>query len=287
MAWNRPNDDGRAVSTKPPLRRGHRPRPTVWGVAGAVVAFCAVLAAWWLWPDAPAPVREGADGAVNKRIKEVKPALPVPVPVATNDLAVKAEETNATDEIVIKPGAIYAIDPREKAKMVKDQRISKTGVETQLEAIFTTEVGDCPPMALPSLSERDLARLPEILISKNEINEDDSEDVREVKQVVDYAKAEYRKFIKNGGDPRDFLPYYREELQLAYDKRREAQRSIVMFLKEEGTDDPDLVREYVEKVDKSLTDAGIKPTEHSNKLKLLLNEPIEEQNVGNQKKGEN
>ena len=285
MAWNKPTMSGEAVSR--PLQKQSGDRFPVRGaIAGAVVVLGAAVAAWWLWPSGES-AGETPPPQPRQRIKEVKPVLPASVRVVTNDLVVKAEETNAVEEIVIKPGAIYAIDPREKAKMMKDQRISKTGIETQLEAIFTTEVGDCPPMALPLLSERDLARLPEILISKNEIQEDDSEDVREVKQVVDYAKAEYRKFIKNGGDPRDFLPYYREELQLAYDKRREAQRSIAMFLKEAGNDDPDLVREYVEKVDKSLTDAGIKPTEHSKKLKLLLNEPIEEQNVENQKKGEN
>ena len=178
---------------------------------------------------------------------------------------------------IAKPGVIYAIDPLEKAKR-KIEPISQTSLEAEIEAIFTVEVGDRPPIGLPALTERDIRRLPEILISKCEIRPEDAEDIKERKQIVDFAKQEFRKFIKNGGDPKEFLPFYQEELQLAYDKRMDAQRSIQKILKDLDCNDPEYIREYVTRIDKMLTDQGIKPTRHNKKIKELLGEPIEDLN---------
>ena len=97
MAWNRPSNDGRAGSPCPPhigqpkaaLRskvaravRGGTPRPTVRGaIAGALVVLGAAVAAWWLWPNASAPVAEDGDGTEKGLIKAVEPAVPKAVEV--------------------------------------------------------------------------------------------------------------------------------------------------------------------------------------------------------------
>ena len=77
MAWNRPNNDGRANTPGSPRRAGTA-RPTVaarGAIAGAIVVVGAAVAAWWLWPDASAPVAEDGDGTVGRRIREAKPAV--------------------------------------------------------------------------------------------------------------------------------------------------------------------------------------------------------------------
>ena len=55
------------------MRRGGTPRPTVAAIVAAVV-LCAAVVAWWLLPDASAPVAEDGDGTVERRIREVTPA---------------------------------------------------------------------------------------------------------------------------------------------------------------------------------------------------------------------
>lgn len=180
-------------------------------------------------------------------------------------------ETATKSQKVSEPEVIYAIDPKEKAK-IKDNRVYKTSVEEQLQVIFMTEPGDAPPVGLPELSEGDLQKLPVILAHKAKPDDGDSDDVKEIKGVVEFAKAEFAKFIKNGGDARDFLPYYQQMLESANERRKEAHRQIMKFLREEGDNDPDLVREYIRRVDAELEKDGIKRTTRSPKVKALLGE---------------
>ena len=64
----------RGVSTKPPLRRGHRPRPTMRGaIIGAVVVLGAGIAAWFFWSGDKSPLSTSASTSTS-RIKEVTPA---------------------------------------------------------------------------------------------------------------------------------------------------------------------------------------------------------------------
>ena len=119
--------------------------------------------------------------------------------------------------------------------------------------VFTVEPGDPPPPIMPIGIEA-RKNLAAILISKNEIKDSDSDRVAFSKEQVDRAKKEMAKYIGDGGDPDEFLQYYREELKLAFNKRRDAMEQI----EEVAEEDPELAKDLRKKVNEYLESQGIK-----------------------------
>ncbi len=75
MGWNKPSEDGRAVSTKPP-RRDHRSRPTVRGaVAGAIVVVGATVA-WFC--RSPVDVTAPSHPEKKSERSAIKESRPLP-----------------------------------------------------------------------------------------------------------------------------------------------------------------------------------------------------------------
>ena len=68
------------------------------------------------------------------------------------------------------------------------------------------------------------------------------------------AKKEFISFIKQGGDPYDFLPYYHGQLVQAYEESKMARKTIIDTLKS----DPDIAPEFIKKVNDGLSAKGIK-----------------------------
>ena len=132
-------------------------------------------------------------------------------------------------------------------------RTFKTGVEQLMSWVFSVEVGDMP-MPIPPIGEEDRAQLASILASKNEIKEGDSKMAAFCKEQVDFAKEEMREFIKQGGDPDEFLQYYFNQLRHAFEFRNEAQQQYYDLLEE----DPELAEEFAKRVNKSFDEKGIK-----------------------------
>lgn len=132
-------------------------------------------------------------------------------------------------------------------------RTFKTGVEQLMSWVFTVEVGDMP-MPIPPIGDDDREQLAAILVSKNEIKEGDSEMAAFAKEQVDYAKKEMAEFIKQGGDPDEFLQYYFGQLRHAFEFRNEAQQQYYDMLEE----DPELADEFARKVNESFDEKGIK-----------------------------
>ena len=132
-------------------------------------------------------------------------------------------------------------------------RIFRTSTEQVMDWIFTCEVGSPPPL-LPPMSIFDQAHLAEILISDNPIREDDSDRAKEAKSTMKLAKAEFIKFIREGGNPDDFLPYYHGQLVHAHDQWKEARNAIVEMVKTQ----PDIAFEFANRVNEELQGKGIK-----------------------------
>lgn len=132
-------------------------------------------------------------------------------------------------------------------------RTFKTGVEQLMSWVFTVEVGDMP-MPIPPIGEDDREQLAAILVSKNEIKDSDSEMAAFAKEQVDYAKKEMAEFIKQGGDPDEFLQYYFGQLRHAFEFRNEAQQQYYDLLEE----DPELAEEFAKRVNESFDEKGIK-----------------------------
>ena len=277
MAWNRSSDDGRAVSMKPPLRRDHRSRPTVWCVA-AIVVLCAAIAAWWIWPTQERG--EDAASTVNAtHIREVVPAAAPKymekeeqrephrkrVPTDPASLANIAEREAFLERAKKNPETMYAMTNRN----YKSKGVFETGVEQVLNRIFACTLGEMPPIPPGMISEADKHRMAEILISKVEVNEEDSERTAMMKENVQLAKKELAKYIKEGGTPQEFIDYYYNELHRAYNRREDAKELLFATC---AKDDPEIAKAFYLKTNEMLQKDGIAPIElpleYKRKLKV-------------------
>lgn len=132
----------------------------------------------------------------------------------------------------------------------------RNATEQLLLQTFGREVGlaPFPPLKIP---KKDMEKLVDILISDNPAEEGESADTAVAKEVISAAKAEMKKFIKNGGNPNDFFEYYHGILMQAYSKRRMAQQEILRIAHKEK--DPELARMMQREVNERLEKEGIKP----------------------------
>ena len=269
MAWNRPSNDGRAVSTKPPLRRGHRPRPTALGaVVGAVVVLGAAVAAWWLWPTADS-VDEKHPPRSSRTIKATSPTVgrnglenkEKPSPTA-KPATLKAEKNDGTTNRATVP-------VREKPKPIRlklntepsyYERIFENSADRKIASLIDIEPGATivgPSETLFS-SEGFKKSFLESLKTPIIVTKDDSEDVAALKRAVNEAKIEMKARYDSGEDLAKIMIDTRNELMTLnrYRKDLEAELSKVSSNTELSEDE---VKDFVSAANKMLEDKGIKP----------------------------
>jgi len=134
--------------------------------------------------------------------------------------------------------------------------IFTTGTEQVLSWLCHVDLGE-PPMPPPPIPDDELANITEILISKNDVKDDDSPEAANAKQMVDAAKREMMKFIKEGGDPDEFMQYVFREQSKAFETR-----GLALDMYDELADeDPVLARDFVRQANEKLAEQGIKPIE--------------------------
>lgn len=161
-------------------------------------------------------------------------------------------------------------------EIIKDKKINlepttnhpfRTGIELSMARIFMTRVGDPPPpIHTTFIPIQDEAHLAEILIANNPGLEGDSDQVREAKATVEFVKKEMMQFIKGGGSPSEFMSYYYDKLNSAFEERRASMREVVRIAQEE----PEIAQEYYEQTEKNLSEKGIRGLEFSLKQKERL-----------------
>ena len=203
---------------------------------------------------------DGSEGAVDKNrgkiasVDTVKPKKQIAKVEYISPQKTGDKLTDALAEVAAAEQALTITQPP-KTKIPPDytNRTFKTGVEQLMRWVFTVEVGDMP-MPIPPIGDEDREQLATILISKNEINDSDSEMAAFAKEQVDYAKKEMAEFIKQGGDPDEFLQYYFGQLRHAFEFRNEAQQQYYDMREE----DPELADEFARKVNESFDEKGIK-----------------------------
>ena len=254
MAWNRSSEEKKVGVEK---RGGQRNVHLKGLIAGAIVVVGAAIAAWLLWPEGVARVKQGTSSPVPARqIKSDVGKKSRLKPIERREVVKTGEKVaDALAEVEsIEPLKIAPMPVTSKLKGLRLKRPFKSGVEQLLSWVFCIEPGEMP-VPIPSISEEDRQHLAEILISRNEIEEDDTPAVIAMKETVDYAKKEMIKYIKNGGDPDDFIRYYHRELNKAFEIRNEAISQAAALAEEE----PELAREFVKKVNEKFSNDGIKP----------------------------
>ena len=150
----------------------------------------------------------------------------------------------------------------------------KTCTEQVLDWVFNCEVGGDPPPLVPPLDPGEMANIGEILDRANEVLEGDSDEVAARKEMVERAKRELKDYLAQGGNAADFLQFYYNELKNAYELRLEASKLVRQFAHNE---DPETARKYLEATNKELAKKGIAPVMLSDKTKMRLGLPVEEE----------
>lgn len=258
MAWN----TGKTTAPAQKPKRGGVLRgliALIVVVGGAVAAWVVMFGAPALPGAKPAKERRAIAGAIAD-----KPADLAPV----HELAQTLSQAPTAD-------APFGFGPDGRPLTIYDvrkdidwdritNRTFKTGTEQLLSWICHTELGDMP-MPIPSLSEEERDNLVAILISHNEIKETDSEEAKNAKEMVGYAKREMLEFIKEGGDPDDFMQFYFQELKKGFEKRNNYRDEVEQVIEEE----PELAAEFVEKVNEVLDAEGIKPLRYNEETREI------------------
>ena len=268
----------------PPVHGGDRNRqdarcPCRCAVPWILSAACVLLAVaggvwWWLGRTPRAVTLPEEPTRSTALAKEVKPAAaPKPVPVEevvppqeNPNKALRQELAKMTKEERMD----YAFKEMQNRKIPlepKTNRIFRTGIEASMARIFMTQLGDPPPPPFTTVVPlRDEAHLAEILIAHNPVLETDTEAQKASKEMVALAKKEMMDYIKNGGNPEDFLKYYHGKLKEAFEFRRESMKSLIQV----SRDDPSITAEYLDRLNKELADKGIKQIELNEKQRKRL-----------------
>lgn len=173
-----------------------------------------------------------------------------------------ADETMAAELLA---GETNGVDSATKPKR---KRMFRNPTESILWQIFSTELGDAPPM-VPKIPTKDMANIKSILENAFTINESDTEAQRNAKMVVESAKAQLKQFLDEGGDAREFVSYYQNELEKAHKERIEAMRMLTQFARE---DDVEIAQQFAEKVNEKFAKKGIKGIAIPERLQKRLQE---------------
>lgn len=260
MGWN--------GSRGEPVKRKAEKAPGRWrGAVAALLVVLAAMGAVWFFVL--------RDSEVVDRLKKERKSKMIAVAEAdlssTPAVAEQEEPVEKTKDDIVKEkiAKFRSMTPSERLTYLIEEaknrpydptpptnRVFASGVEQVMSWIFTTNLGDMPP-PLPQLSLFDEVHLAEIIIADNPVSEDDSDRVKDAKEMVGLAKDELAKFILEGGDVEDFLSYYRGKLMDAFNERQECQKQALLLLKEE----PEIAGAFLEEINSRLEEKGIQPIE--------------------------
>lgn len=257
MAWNRPQVDSRAKDSP---RRTGTVRPAVavrWLIAGVLVV-AGIFAVW---------VFLGGETSSPTTKKRARAKIPDAAKVIHNKQVAKdaVSETRKPITESVKPPAngqtpqfvppAPPVRTNEASRLRAMNSVHRTGFEQILLNIFSCEPGNMPRPLPSDIPEAEMKRLAEILISKDEIKDSDTENMMLAKDLLAKAKAAMVKFIKDGGEPEEFIVSYHEQLEHAFHERQKAM-SFVGQLVREG-EDPAVISKYVDKTNEKFAAQGI------------------------------
>lgn len=228
-----------------------------------IVVLGAGIAAWLLWSEGDG-AGEVPPPRNNGLIKEVKSA--VVVKAATNET--KQAQTNSRPGYVLSSSGVWQpagvpYNPKwkkthrvhtNKAFRVRKEVPYKNATEQLLFQTFSCKPG-MRPMPLLKLPKREMDNLIGILSSPNPISDTDSPELVRSKNIINAAKKEFMKYIRDGGKPEDFFRHYHEQLERSFEMRMEAQR-MARNMAAEG-EDAELKTAFEEKVNEKFRKEGI------------------------------
>ena len=145
---------------------------------------------------------------------------------------------------VLTPGGGTNLPPRQAFS---------TGTERLISWMANTRLGDpVPPLPMLPIGED----IEKILDTDIAVYDDDDEKTVQAKVNVAKMKQSMKAFIKEGGDPQDFLTFYREELDMVHKERVEEQKELMRLYREGGGEQ---ARAFADTRNKELGARGIRP----------------------------
>lgn len=266
MAWN--GSDGARRIEQPKRRDGL----TKGIVAGVVVALGGLAALVFLLTNTN-PRHIGGEPDTSRRIKDAQPAIANQAKDVGNAKGQAPANGQDTAEVAeqLTPEEIEAIerakDPLyDRHHIVAKKPLLEEPVEQLMLSVFETELGDMPPM-LPAIPKIDQKKLDKIVGMMTETKEDDSDEAKIAKGTINAVKIELKKYLDEGGTVENFLNYYVNELDSAFNERNLCKQLQMKSMK---TDDPEVAREYFHKLNERLINKGIKPLTLTNRQKQYL-----------------
>ena len=251
MAWNRPKEREQGTG-KSPLRGL---------VAGAVVVLGAAVAAWWLWPNASAPVAEDGDGTVGRRIKEVTPAAAPTNVVAQAKPKIpywEQESTNGFTEAMQRKWRNVRRPRKEPIKPhVKKAKyaIFEFRSENLIASVLAAKPG-ASMIGRPNyrgINEDFLKSCTVPII----VTDDDDEYTRDLKKAMNATKIELKERVEAGEDLGKIIEDSREELRHLAQTKRMIEKEVRTYLKSDvSPEDLDL---YIQSANKLLEKKGLAP----------------------------
>ncbi len=102
----------------------------------------------------------------------------------------------------------------------------------------------------------DKKELESILQSAFDQGSNKDEKRREMEQTVDAARKLFKDYIAQGGNPDEFMEYFRDELAKYHEHWKMSQKLAVATCRDE---DPEVARQMVDEINARLAEKGIKP----------------------------
>lgn len=259
MSWNQMKQD----SASGKVSNGGMEGTLLKGIIAALIVVACAAGAWWMLKgkEEPTKVPKNQIAKKSSQLEAVKPAAAPKIKEETT-----VEESVVAKERKERAEKLRSMTPAQRIDFLFEEAKRKpinlnppkgqmyaTSTEQVIAMLFTTPLGNTPP-PLPPVSIKDEAHLAEILINRVEVKEGDSDKVAEGKRMVQLAKEELKKYIKEGGNIQDFLQYYHGQLVEANNELRMSRQEAMRVVRE----DPLIAREYINTVNKRLEAKGIK-----------------------------
>ena len=257
MAWNRPTENGEAVSRPLQKRSGDR-FPVRGAIADAIVVLGAAVAARWLLSDSESPLSTSTSTSTSL-IKEVKPTLPAKVsssepPSGKESIAKKvAYDTNKWHEV---NGYIIPKNARLVNSYLtnKVERTFKYSTDAVILGYLTEpEPGGIMPPPHPIMKGSDkifLRSLEDPIV----ISDSDSDEVKERKEKVIVARVQIKERMDAGESFEEILSDDYKLMSENSKIRRDAQKELDKIYK---SGDADGAKVYKQAVDITLSKMGI------------------------------
>ena len=268
MAWNRPTEREQGIGNREQGKSPFR------GFVVAAVVIVGAVAAWWMWPDASAPVAEDGDGTAGRRIKEAIPA-PTPTNAAPVVAAEKPKPKHKTyiDEHGVEryEGGLRVVKkwPKPPAdQMNTNKHLFKHSAELQIQWLLEMEPGEFR-LDIPFDARFDKS-LTKSFADKIEFLPEDTPEERQTKEDVIAAKKELKAAMALGRNAYEVMNETREELMRLYRYRDNLEQEI-KTKRDSGEMSEADIKDYISAANTLLERNGIKPLKmNSVSTKILL-----------------